>query len=133
MDRAPVAKFIFEHLFLPPKLPQSDHDELGADELLKQVTIAARAFSKALDPGNARRVWTHLARSTEQWIDLYDAGNYCSSKITESLKNMQTDSMDHHRHARLTRLLIDVRCSHVLRQVSERYNRGKTPRHWCNF
>ena len=44
MYRPPVAKFIFEHLFLPPKLPQSDHDEHGADELLKQVSTAARAL-----------------------------------------------------------------------------------------
>jgi hypothetical protein len=102
MNRAPVAKFIFEHLFLPPKLPQSDHDELGGDELLKQVSNAARSFSRAADLGNARRVWTRLARSTEQWIDLYEAGTPCSSKITESLKNMQTDGTDNHRHTRLT-------------------------------
>lgn len=88
MGNSKVAHFIFNHLFLPPVLPQSDHDEVGADELLKSLAQSAHEFSKSIEAGNARRVWAALARSTVKWIDIYDAGTPCSYKIIESLKNL---------------------------------------------
>lgn len=90
MVRPSVHNFLFDHLFLPPKLPQEDHGEYCADELLKQVSATAHVFSSLVDTSKASRVLKHLARSSEQWIELYGSGTPCRDKITESLKNMET-------------------------------------------
>lgn len=132
MDRD-RACFLIEHLFLPPKLPHVDHEELGADELLKQVSRLARVFSKEVSTDSARRVWTHLARSAERWTDLYGSGIPCISTITDSLKNMQIHGTSYLFHEMLTVSANHLRCSHVLCQVSKRHNHRTTSRYWCGF
>lgn len=108
------ANFVFDHLFFPPQLPQVDHKELGADEILRQVSRLARVFSDEVGTDSARRVWTHLARSTEQWIDIYSSGSPCSSIITTSLKNMRIDGTSLLIRGNSSSSANHVRCSHVL-------------------
>ncbi|KEF51502.1 uncharacterized protein A1O9_12419 [Exophiala aquamarina CBS 119918] len=90
MDCPRVANFIFEHLFLPPQLPEIDHEELGAGQLLKEVAAAACTFSRNVRTKKARFAWTHLARSIEQWIHIYNEGTPCCSTLTQFLERMQT-------------------------------------------
>ena len=126
-----VAKFLYQHLFLPPKLPQKDHDEYGAHELLKQVSIITHAFSKAVTTETERRVSKQIAHSTEQWIDIYDTGTPCRDRIVECLKNMQANGLYIRFPNDFLQMLITPRCPHVLCQGTERYNSGKTSWYRC--
>ncbi|KAL2413203.1 hypothetical protein ABEF95_002207 [Exophiala dermatitidis] len=84
-----AAKFILEHCFLPPKLPQFDHGEAGADKILKEISEAAYEFSRSQPTGsNEARVWTQLLRCLPKWTEIYDGGSPCSHKIIEALRNM---------------------------------------------
>ncbi|KAK5056803.1 hypothetical protein LTR84_012335 [Exophiala bonariae] len=88
MDHA-QARFIFQHLFLPPDLPQTDHEELGAESLLKQVETVAHAFSSALGTDAIRGGWRSLARSAKKWVQLYADGMPSSYIIMQALNDMQ--------------------------------------------
>lgn len=84
--------FIFEHAFLPPKLPQLDHEERAADEFLKQISQAAYDFSNSLPfQSHERLIWTALTSSLEKWRTIYDFGNPCCSTIIHSLQTMKSD------------------------------------------
>ncbi|KIW99238.1 uncharacterized protein Z519_00901 [Cladophialophora bantiana CBS 173.52] len=90
--RTETVSFIFEHVFLPPKLPQEHYNELGADNLLKEISHAARDFSHALPaPNNERHIWTQLSRSLDKWIEVYDRGVPCRNIITTTLENICQD------------------------------------------
>ncbi|KAJ4505776.1 hypothetical protein HRR86_008095 [Exophiala dermatitidis] len=66
-----------------------DHEEAGADNVLKEISEAARQFLRSLPTGsNEARVWTQLVRCLPKWIEIYDAGSPCSHKIIEALRNM---------------------------------------------
>ena len=56
-------RFVYEHAFLPPKLPQSDHREEGADFLLKELYEATREFWRSMPVG------TSDARVLEQLME----------------------------------------------------------------
>ena len=90
--RPEAVKFIFENVFLPPNLPQTHHNESGADDLLKETAQAACEFARSLPPSTREwRIWTQLYQSITKWIDLYDKGVPCSTKFTDSLKNIRKD------------------------------------------
>ncbi|KAJ9617111.1 hypothetical protein H2200_000832 [Cladophialophora chaetospira] len=87
--RTQDAVFLFEHLFLPPKLPQTDHNEKGADALLNEIANAAQEFAGSFSYAtDERRFWQGIARSVSKWVDLYAEGNPCSSTIISSLKKL---------------------------------------------
>ncbi|EXJ60472.1 hypothetical protein A1O7_04625 [Cladophialophora yegresii CBS 114405] len=89
-----AANFILEHVFLPPKVSQSYHDEAGADELLKKISQAAHEFADSFSRDSSeRRIWAQLRRSISKWIDLYDNGEPCISKIINSLDTMLKDDV----------------------------------------
>lgn len=88
-----TSDFLFQHLFLPPDLPQVDHEELGADALLKRVSATAHIFATAVAPGIEKRYWTQLAKSTKIWIDLYASAFPSALIIDQSLRNMQIHGM----------------------------------------
>ncbi|KIX09666.1 uncharacterized protein Z518_00747 [Rhinocladiella mackenziei CBS 650.93] len=88
-----TARFIFDHVFLPPNLPQADHAEVGGDELLKQISQAANEFGRSFPSGNEARVWAHLSRSLSKWIDLFDGGTPCSYKIINNLRSMRENDV----------------------------------------
>jgi len=95
MARPAVLQFAFEHCFLPPKLPQSDHDEFGAEYLLREISEAALVFSQSFPrSSNEHHVWKRLSQSLPKWIDLYDGGTPCSHKILNTLNNMCDYSKD---------------------------------------
>ncbi|EXJ76456.1 uncharacterized protein A1O5_00964 [Cladophialophora psammophila CBS 110553] len=92
--RAEAVSFIFEQVFLPPKLPQEYHNESGADDLLKEISHAARDFSHGFPvPSNERHIWTQLSRSLIQWIKVYDRGVPCRDVITTTLENIRQDDV----------------------------------------
>ncbi|OAP61733.1 hypothetical protein AYL99_03936 [Fonsecaea erecta] len=92
--RADALRFVFEHVFLPPKLPQEQHNESGADDLLKKISKAARDFSSALPRlSNERRIWSQLSHSVSRWIEVYDRGVPCRDIITKTLENMRQDDI----------------------------------------
>ncbi|KIV86455.1 hypothetical protein PV11_02066 [Exophiala sideris] len=81
-------QFLYEHAFLPPNLPQCDHEELGADFMLKEILNAAQEFSWMLPAsGLERRVWQQLLPSLSKWVELYAGGIPCSKAIVECLQN----------------------------------------------
>ncbi|OCT52679.1 hypothetical protein CLCR_09665 [Cladophialophora carrionii] len=89
-----AAKFILEHVFLPPKISQSYHGEAGADELLKRMSQAAHEFADCFSRDSSeRRIWAQLQRSISKWVDLYDNGEPCISKIIKILDTMQKDDV----------------------------------------
>ena len=84
--------FSIQHVFLPPKLPQSDHEEHGADHLLKTVAQAATEFSCSFPlSSDEHQVWTKLSYSLRKWIDIYDRGTPCNGKIVKALQTMDED------------------------------------------
>lgn len=84
--------FIFQHVFLPPQLPQTDHKEGGADGLLRELWRAAREFCRSLRCSDSEAyVWQQLSRSISKWIDIYDDGVSCSSKIVHHLQDMHEE------------------------------------------
>lgn len=89
--RREAVRFIFQHVFLPPELPQCDDDEQGADDLLKEILRAARDFARSVQPDDQAFVWRNLSHSLPKWIDIYDAGTPCSDQITKSLQDMSKD------------------------------------------
>ncbi|KIX98577.1 uncharacterized protein Z520_05878 [Fonsecaea multimorphosa CBS 102226] len=92
--RAESASFVFEHVFLPPKLPQEKHNESGADDLLQEIAQAACDFTHAFPLlSSERRVWKQLSRSTGKWIDVYSRGVPCREVITTTLENMRQDDV----------------------------------------
>ncbi len=87
--RPETASFIFEHVFLPPNLPSSDHEERGADDLLNEVSEASFDFLNSLRATHHDvRTWEQLSQATLQWIEVYDKGKPTSGKITAALRNM---------------------------------------------
>lgn len=76
-------RFVFHHVFLPPELPQSDHDESGAPVLLREMSIAAQRFSRQV-PAEARDVLPTFS----QWAEVYGDGTPCAETIIDALKNM---------------------------------------------
>ena len=76
-------RFVYEHVFLPAELPQSDHDESGAGFLLKEMSIAAQQFYHrgALEVGD-------FLRSIAKWVDIFGDGTPCAETIIKALKNM---------------------------------------------
>lgn len=83
------ARFAYEHVFLPPNLPQSDHGEIGADFLLQQFATAATDFSSSPSLSEADvAFWRCLSLSLARWRDLYSGGIPCSDSITHALQNM---------------------------------------------
>ncbi|EXJ94001.1 hypothetical protein A1O1_02394 [Capronia coronata CBS 617.96] len=87
-----AVSFIFEHAFLPPKLPQSDHEEAASDIVLQEFSRAVREFSLSQTPrSNEARVWARLARSLPKWANIYESGIPCSSTIINTLQTMDSD------------------------------------------
>ena len=83
-------RFVYEHAFLPPKLPQSDHREEGADFLLKELYKATREFWRSMPVGTGdARVLEQLLPSLPKWIDVYAAGSPCCEVIIDLLQNMR--------------------------------------------
>ncbi|KIW18198.1 hypothetical protein PV08_02486 [Exophiala spinifera] len=84
-----AARFAYEHVFLPPNLPQSDHDELGADFLLQHFVTAAEDFSTLSSFSEPEgQFWRGFSSSLVKWRDLYSGGAPCSDNITQALQNM---------------------------------------------
>jgi hypothetical protein len=89
---SPARQFVYEHAFLPPKLPQSDHHEEGADFLLKQVSKAAHEFWLSMPVGASdTRVVEQMLPSLVKWIDVYAAGTPCCEVIIDTLQNMRNE------------------------------------------
>ncbi|KAK5382430.1 hypothetical protein LTR20_005937 [Exophiala xenobiotica] len=87
-------QFVYEHAFLPPKLPQSDHHEEGADFLLKQVSKAAHEFWLSMPVGASdKRVVEQMLPSLLKWIDVYAAGTPCCEVIIDTLQNMRNEDI----------------------------------------
>ncbi len=85
-------RFVYEHAFLPPKLPQSDHREEGADFLLKELYEATREFWRSMPVGTSdARVLEQLLPSLPKWIDVYAAGTPCCEVIVDKLQNMRNE------------------------------------------
>ncbi|EXJ92093.1 hypothetical protein A1O3_00643 [Capronia epimyces CBS 606.96] len=92
--RPAATNFIFEHAFLPPKLPQLDHEEAASDDILKEISQAAREFSLLLPPRSSEaRVWSQLAQSVPKWAKIYESGIPCSSTTIQTLQTMNTDDV----------------------------------------
>ena len=87
---AESAKFIFEHVFLPPKLPQTHHNESGAQELLEEMWRSALLIARSFPPTSSKwRMWGRLSESIKTWIELQ--GQPCNTAITNSLKALGED------------------------------------------
>ncbi|KAK4940716.1 hypothetical protein LTR10_019226 [Elasticomyces elasticus] len=87
--QASARQFLYEHAFLPPNPPQCDHDESGADFMLKEILIAAQEFSRLLPAsGPESGVWQQLLPSLSKWVEIYASGTPCLGEVTKSLQNM---------------------------------------------
>lgn len=117
------SRFSYDHLFLPPNLPAVDHDESGADALLKEIVQAANDFYRSYPQYSEERlIWDNLARSIQKWIDLYSEGTTCSFKIIETLKALGQNGKSP--TSSLLGAYLGARCPYVLREVSKRRYRA---------
>ncbi|KAH0841829.1 hypothetical protein FOPE_06604 [Fonsecaea pedrosoi] len=90
--RAEAVSFVFEHVFLPPKLPQEHHGESGADDLLKEILDATRDFTLSFSVfRHERPIWRRLSRSLAKWVDIYHQGAPCREVITSTLEHRHQD------------------------------------------
>ncbi|KAK5211702.1 hypothetical protein LTR41_003163 [Exophiala xenobiotica] len=87
-------RFVYEHAFLPPKLPQSNHGEEGADFLLKELYKATRELWRSMPVGTGdARVLERLLPSLPKWIDAYAAGTPCCEVIIDLLQNLRNEDV----------------------------------------
>jgi hypothetical protein len=87
-----IADFIFEHVFLPPNLPHSDHGELGADDLLQEMSRAASDYARLLPQATTEsQVWRQMSRSMPSWVETYAKGEASISTLSDALQAMNED------------------------------------------
>ena len=81
------AKFLIDHCFLPPKLPEKSDDESGADFLLGEFHDVAQMFLRQLQP-EERRHWAPIAKSIGHWRAVYSNGNMCETNLFSAVLAM---------------------------------------------
>jgi hypothetical protein len=87
-----IADFIFEHVFLPPNLPHSEHGELGANDLLQEMSRAASDYARLLPQATTEsHVWLQMSRSIPSWVEPYAKGRACISTLSNALRAMHED------------------------------------------
>ncbi len=93
MERA-VARWVFEHLFLPPNLPHTDHGELGAEYLLRELAKAASEYANNLCLITTEGCfWQQLSDSILKWAEIYGGGEPCNSRLIGALQDMRETGM----------------------------------------
>ncbi|KIW72721.1 hypothetical protein PV04_00897 [Phialophora macrospora] len=89
-----IADFMFEHVFLPPNLPHSDHHELGTDELLQEMSRAASDYARLLPHTTTEsHVWRQISQSMPSWVETYAKGEACISTLSNALRAMNEDDV----------------------------------------
>ncbi|KAJ9661684.1 hypothetical protein H2198_001860 [Neophaeococcomyces mojaviensis] len=81
------AKFLIDHCFLPPKLPDKSDEESGAAVLLSQINEAAQIYGRYLGDFE-RRPWAPIGKSIATWLTVYNGGEMCESNIVDAIRRM---------------------------------------------
>jgi hypothetical protein len=82
-------KYIINHVFLPPKLPQKDDgDNAKSASLIEEVSTALRSF-EAHVPEQVRPEWIACTKMVGNMLELRDLyGGLVAEKVQTNLRNM---------------------------------------------
>jgi hypothetical protein len=89
MDPSQSLRYIINHVFLPPKLPQEDDSHVKNDyALIEECEGALRSFQAQISPNEHWR-WAACTRMLSKMLEMRDvSGDTISGKIEESLGSM---------------------------------------------
>lgn len=108
-------KYIIDHVFLPPRLPQKHDDDTHRKDgvLLNVVAQAATRFANLLPPiyeaPGPLKVWKIIEKTLNTMGSIYSEGHVDRSKLQAALEGMEVDGQFH--DSPLFLINIPVRCT----------------------
>lgn len=85
------ARFLIDHCFLPPKLPETSDGEGHAGLLLDQLHNAAQKYGSYLT-GEDGKFWAPLRSSVKTWALVWADSKMCESTILDKISSMHMNS-----------------------------------------
>ncbi|KAJ7272701.1 hypothetical protein B0H12DRAFT_1091594 [Mycena haematopus] len=85
--------YAINHLFLPPKLPQSADTDVELEQtLLKHIANCVKTFCQGLRHNNVDNVvqnyWGLLQRTLDNFADIHGSGNLSKEHIQQVINGM---------------------------------------------
>lgn len=86
-----IAEYLFNHCFLPAKLPQAYDNELGAAALLRILAGSGGRYGQSLDE-EEQKIWNPIFYGIQITGSLYaNDGSMCEDDIFFAIKRLQVD------------------------------------------
>ena len=97
MISAEALQYLFHHVFLPPKLPQSEDSSIPMEvELLKQTRAALEEFG-CLQDSSSRSQWLRLENMVERMLEATgDTDHLLGAKLDTQFQSMEIDGEYHY-------------------------------------
>lgn len=106
------AQFLIDHLFLPPKVPEQNHNEEGIDAAFDLLLASAKHFKMSLDGSDDSR-WNHILTSIRSWSVIWEEKVACKETIAKSIGDMKLDCMCPENQPRIM-LILNSHASHCI-------------------
>ena len=89
-------EFIINHVFLPPRLPGEEEEDLWGKEfgLLGLVQTFAQQFALQLAPESSSR-WQPVLTMLQTWIDVIRLGDINKDLLDTKLKKLKVNGMSY--------------------------------------
>jgi hypothetical protein len=82
-------EYVIRHVFLPPKLPQSDDTDPANDASLTKAVHDALVAFLAHVPADERQVWNTCVETTSNMLEMRNSSNgLVEDKVAEALNGL---------------------------------------------